>query len=517
MVIDLIRRASRWFVLLVVLFGFGHNLAYAQDGDEPDIGVISHYRTEILFPSALRFFIAINAPPDQITTVSLVVRQESGLQLSLPVSVTQDLESSTEATTDLAYVWELVGSPSVPMPFESLNYLWQIETADGAISRAASEVLFQDGRRGMWQNAGQPPLILHWTSENLAGDRIQSEVLAAYGVLSRRTGRAPLLEFVIYDPGVDLCQTITPPDTEQQISAVQSEEDEAVWFPCEPAIFDQFYANANMIFLQRPTPGYSELQNLLISRMVRDTYLDLWQGTPVPDWFLSGVAGLYRLRPDYNALALARTAARRDDLLRLEDQPGESAQERLLWEAESYLFVLYLADRYGADLPFDLALDVPGSEFDAALAARTGEDFAALWRGWISWVESDAADRAIEWTPYSPITPTPLPTATATPIPPSLAPSNTPTATPTASSTFLADQPSTEVIGIVTQTPLRSPTNTPLPPGSLPTPTPRDTGVQPESGEDETRPLALVAVVFLIGAGVLLLVIVFVMRRRGRR
>ena len=55
-----------------------------------------------------------------------------------------------------------------------------------------------------------------------------------------------------------------------------------------------------------------------------------------------------------------------------DDLPSEADyQARALWEAQSYLLVLYLADRYGADAPFDLAQNIPadGDGFAGALAA----------------------------------------------------------------------------------------------------------------------------------------------------
>jgi hypothetical protein len=516
-------RLAALLTLAVLLAAWwpGQPVARAQEnGEQDEPSIIYGQRAEIVFPAAIRFFVDVNAPPEQVTGTSLLVNQASGLQLTFALDPAEHLIYSTEQSASFEYTWQLNDGPS-PAPFESLNYLWQVETQDGLVSRRAEEVLFEDTGRDDWNVAGAPPLVLHWYNETLAGGLIQGEVMAAYQALSRRTGRAPLFQFAIYDPDTRLCQTMTAPDTGEPVSVLFSREDDST-YPCSTELYERVYAHAGIVFLQRPSHGYTELQDLLIASIVRAAYAEMWGEALVPGWVANGLAWLYRLRPSLAALQAARTAARTESLLLLDDlanapPDGASFQDRALWEAESYLLLLYLADRYGAETPFDLAREAPMYDdgFEGALGALLGAERDNLWGDWLAWLESEAADRALTWTPYTGTTPTPSHTPTNTPVPPTRTPSHTPTNTPTATSTFLGDRPPTVIVGRVTPTRARRPTNTPLPPGSLPTVTPRPTPEPVQTGGNGISGTAVGGIAVLVfGLALLIGLGIAVSRRR---
>jgi len=514
---DGLQRLGEWLLTGATLVGLlaplNMGTARAQESPTPDTGYIFGYRSEIVFPAAVRFVVGMNVGLDQIASVSLILRQQSGLNVTFEVDPQRYLLETGGVVTQLLYLWDLSTGP-VPVSFEPLSFMWQVETKDGQISKAADEFLFVDDGRGPWYVAGNPPLILHWLNPHLAGSAIRNEVMAAYGLLTRHTGLgpSPSYEFVIYDPNTPLCQQVTSPETNKTILVVTSREDDSQ-YPCSVDAFGQVYASGGIIFLQRPTFGYSELEDLLIARMVRETYTSLWQDAPVPAWFLSGLVFLYRLHPNLSTLEVARDAARTESLLPLSDLastvPEDATfQVRTLWEAESYLLTLYLADRYGADAPFDLAMNVRQQGFDGSLQSLMGGTQDSLWDDWSRWLFTAAAERAVGWIPYMATTPTPTATPTITPLPPTFTPSVTPTITFTPTSTFLGDQRRSITPPPVTPTRLSSPSNTPLPPGSLPTAQPSTPEKSEEQGPSALLTagiigIAVVAVVLVVLAGLI--------------
>jgi hypothetical protein len=518
---DGLRRLGEWLLtgatLVCLLVPLNAGTARAQESPTPDTGYIFGYRSEIVFPAAVRFVVGMNVGLDQIASVSLTLRQQSGLNVTLEVDPQRYLLETGGVVTQLLYPWDLSTGP-VPVSFEPLSFMWQVETKDRQISKATDEFLFVDDARGPWYVAGNPPLILHWLNPHLAGSAIRNEVMAAYGLLGHHTGLvpSPSYEFVIYDPNTPMCQQVVSPETNKTISVVTSREDESQ-YPCSVDAFRQVYARGGIIFLQRPTFGYSELEDLLIASMVRETYISLWQGASVPAWFLSGLTFMYRLHPSLSTLEVTRDAARTESLLPLSELgsavPEDAAfQVRVLWEAESYLLTLYLADRYGADAAFDLALNIRQQGFDGALQSLMGGTQDNLWDEWSRWLFTAAAERAVAWTPYTDTTPTPTATPTITPIPPTFTPSMTPTITFTPTSTFLGDQRRSITPPPVTPTRLSSPTNTPLPPGSLPTAQPY--APDKTKGQGSSALLTAGIICIAVVAVVLVLLAALIWRRR---
>ncbi len=518
------RHITGWLLVVALLVSAVLPLqgAHAQDGDEPDTGRIFGYRTETIFPAAIRFVVGLNARLEEIESAVLVVRQGGTFErtFTLDPALTQIADQSTDVVTQLAYVWDLADTP-VPHLFEAVSFEWLVTTADGELSRASGQFIFVDDAPDLWQKAGQPPLVLHWLNPVLAGDTMRDELLPVRSLLVHYTQVSPRFEFAIYDPQVRLCDEEISPDTGETISVVVG-RDTGGQYPCSPALYRQLYAATGIIFVQRQTFGYSELQDTLIHEMTSQTYEQVWGGTLVPAWFGAGLGALLRLHPDIAALDVIRDVARTDTLLDFSvlaaSLPDDTPyQQRALWERESYLLVLYLADRYGMDAPFEMALDITRQPdgFEGALHALTGGDLAALWSDWLRWLFGDSAASAVGWTPYTATTPTPTVIPTATVLPPTSTPINTPLPTMIPTSTFLADQPPTVNVQRVTATRFPTTTNTPLPPGSLPTAIARTPVPSASEGQGDSNALITAGLIGLVVVGVgMLLVGAWMMVRR---
>ena len=480
------------------------------------------YRVDNVFPAALRFFVGLNAARDEVTALTLSVHQASGLNASFTLDLDETWleDESTEASAQFLFEWTL-DEPPVPVPFEPLEYTWEATTSDGAVSTVTASILFQDEWHGEWHGAGSVPLALYWLNSNLAGARLRKDVLRTYGLVATHLGEAPSFIFAIYDPRTVFCRQIRDEESGDMLSVVVSRDD-GKSFPCSRDAFVQLYTMAGVIFVERPTFGYTALQDLLVREVVQRSYAAYWGEADVPDWFVQGLAQLYRQHPNLDLLEIARSAARTEALYPLAQlahvpAPDAPYAERRLWEAESYLLTLYLADRYGAEAPFALAQSVPQyADFEAALSALTGADTATLWAQWQRWLFSDAAARAATWTPYMETTPTLTATPSVTPIPPTRTPSNTPPPSPTP--TFAGNTAPTVVVMGISPTARPTATHTPLPPGSLPTVTPRPTPTPPPAdGNTATlAPLGLLAAL-AVGATLALLLLWWTLRRLTRR
>ncbi len=492
--------------------------------EAPAVNRIWGYRVDNVFPAALRFFVGLNAARDEVSALTLTVHQASGLEASFTVDLDEAWleELSTEASAQFLFEW-MLDEPPVPVPFEPLEYTWEATTTDGTVSTITASILFQDEQHSEWHSAGSAPLALHWLNPNLAGKQLREDVLRTYRLVETHIGNTPpSFIFAIYDPRTVFCQQVRDEESGEVASVVISRDDEKI-FPCSREAFVQLYTRAGVIFIERPTFGYTALQDLLIREVVQRSYAAYWGERDVPDWFAQGLAQLYQQHPNLDLLEIARSAARTETLYTLEQlaqaPPADAPYaEKRLWDAESYLLTLYLADRYGAEAPFALAQSIPQHEdFAVALEALSGTNTATLWAQWQRWLFSNAAARAAAWTPYMETTPTPTATPTETPLPPTRTPSNTPPPSPTP--TFSGNTAPTAVV-VVQLSPTVRPTltNTPLPPGSLPTVTPRPTQAPPPAERnDAALPPLGVLLALGIGAVVALLLLWWALRRLTSR
>nr|MBP8974315.1 hypothetical protein [Anaerolineae bacterium] len=80
-------RGARWALIAALAFGMlatwaARGLASAQDGEgevQEEYPIIFGHQAEVVFPAVVRCVVGVNAIPDDIESISLVVSQESGL------------------------------------------------------------------------------------------------------------------------------------------------------------------------------------------------------------------------------------------------------------------------------------------------------------------------------------------------------------------------------------------------------------------------------------------------------
>lgn len=493
----------RGFIIGVVLYGMLLHAAYAQDGTPtPTAGIIYQQSAAVFFPSAIQFTASLAARQETLASGTLTLFQASGFEQTVELTFEGEDGAVSGAhidTTDLLKLVVFEGE-AIPRPFEPLNYRWQIVTDDERVSEVADEMLFQPSG-GNWQQIDTPPLTFWWHNERLGMGVLRENLLTIYALLEKNTGEAPQLNFVVYDADYRFCDAVLDPDTNVQREVMVGNAN----LPCSVDELKQYLAQNNLIFIQRQDNDFGSLENQLISELVTRFYGLVWdEDLSVPSWFTSGLAQLYRQTGDFRALVTARAALEQEALFTLEgleNAPPIDAAQKAVWEAQSYLLVLYLADCYGASAPFELARSLVGaSSFESAFQDLTDMTLSQAYRAYRGWLGSKAAEVAVLWNPYLATTPTPTFTPSSTPIPPTQTPTYTPTITLTPTSTSLIGRIPTEVVVTRTPeppTPVPTVTNTPLPPGSLPTATPRPVS-DDEGGLPCTAPAVILPTIGLV-------------------
>jgi hypothetical protein len=496
-------------LLLLSLLSLANDAA-AQPDDPPTatpsptpnrtlVPLLTRAESEMLFPAAVRFSVTANLPLEDVITLYLRIYQPEGdLNITPVLMPPRQHGIALNATTALfTYVWEFTPEEA-PMPFTPLRFEWQVQSAEG-ISVAGGEFLFQDSIRSApqpvnrWQSVGNT-LQLYSHNSELALELLHQNAMRVFDLVAQQTEIAPSQRIVIYDPAVTFClRDLADPDTPPY---VESRTIGGTRRPCDPNAALAIYERYGFTLLRRQTLAFNELQDRLTELVVNRTYAVLWENAPpIPEWFKAGLARLYNTTPNSSALGLALERLRTNrPLLTLRElaQPAEtfSGTDLRLWQAQSYLLTLYMADRVGAQAPFAFARVLATAEsFESAFRRFFNAEIATFYAEWQTWLRSERAARAVRWTPYLDITPTPTATATITPTrtpqPPRASPTPLPTITPARFPTL---------------TPFVTATFTALPPGALqrPTPIPAPSGGNPCGG-------APLTILFLPAAAALIL------------
>jgi hypothetical protein len=450
--------------------------------------VIFGHSAQALFPLGVEFRLSLATPQAEIITGRLTLAQASGFEasydLTLPSPITpaegetppaHDVTGGGVDTTEITKLIVFDSILASPMPFEPINYRWEIDTGglNPRTSIMSDQVLFQP-RQTEWQVLDQAPLSFTWYNPNLGVAVLRQELMPIYDLMAQHTRLAPTFRFALFEADFEFCQSVTDPEDDTTRLVIPGSTDIA----CQEEDYQAALARAGYDLLWTEQNDFDLRLNGLLERLFTGFYEEYWgeQGQAIPTWYERGLAQFYRRGNGLQALAFAQDAAALGQLLTLNDlSRPPSPEQTVLWQAQSYLFLLYLADEFGAQTPFQVAQAIPQAEsFEAAFEEVIGQPLAGQYRAFLTWVDSPPAEVAALWNPYLPATPTVTPTATATLIPP--------TDTPTATATITLTPTSTSLIGrIPTQVPTLTPSptlavtasNTPLPPGSqLPTFTP---------------------------------------------
>lgn len=460
---------QRAIVLLSLIMSLGLPVMVQAQSPTPtqDTGFISQFNVTVALPEGVLFYVTLRINRELLAEGTLTITQPGDFRDMLAIDPARDVIGETLDTTDLRVVLPLTGDLQ---PFEVLDYQWDVTTTEGQTATAIGQAVFAPANTGLWEQAGEDNLRLRWSGENFGGTVMFELLQPVYQLLAEQTGRTLEIDLALLEPEVAFCQT-TPEGAE--VVAVAPE------FPCSEAAIEAYFADNGITLVRRgDQQTFEELQNRLTQNLVEDFY----QGGELPQWFLAGLAPFYRPFGGAYELLLVQQAAARDALPALTDAPAEADQ--LLWTAQAYTFLLYLADTYGAETPFALA---SARDFEAALQDLTGASLPEMYRAFQQWVVSGAAERAVYWNPYLATTPTATPTRTATALPPTRTPTSTPTETVTPTSTSIIGQERTPVVNTPTSSPTQpvlNPTNTPLPPGSLPPVAPTSTPAPAANSEE---------------------------------
>jgi hypothetical protein len=452
---------------------------------------------EVLFPVGVVFQLRVDAPTADIDTARFTVSAEDGRALA---SITVDLSTNASQGDDNStriFADYLFAPTDAPRLFSTLSYEWTVRLKANVTGTARSSITFQDvrlfdGKQPLfgWRQVSNEATQLHLLSHNpdLSLPVLQTRVGRALQRLRAETNSREVFRVMIYDPGYRFCTALEGFSKLFALSRTTSR-----YLDCREEDAVALYQQQGYLVVERTDLSLDRLEMQLVDGLARRMYSTLWGERPIPLWFSEGLFRLYAPRDQRTALTLARSASREQRLLRLSalQQPVTTVSDGRLWTAQSYLLVLYIASRYGATAPLDIARKIGDSDgFEAALQAVSATDEQRLYAGWEQWLLTPRAESDTNWTIYAGLTPQPTETARAQP-------SITPTSSePTASRTPTETQPPLASI-----TP--RPTRTPLPPGSLRSPTPAQT---PGTAAPQATSISTGAL--LVGGGLIALLLV---------
>ena len=436
--------------LLLILLVFPGG-AYAQDETAtptptveptPEAQYIAAFNADVYFPMAIRFnFNAILPLNTEITAATLILQSESlGTSArNLPIE-DEDVLTQDDVLVDLLYFWEFDALTDTPSVFEEVTYTWNLTLSNGETDAAQGVVVFED-HRANWVTAerGGVPLMVTVPENNIDADALIERMRPAYVLLSNRATALDVpLSVVLYpDPLKPECDLV-----DNRLSVTRPTIDETV-IPCTPGRVASLYNRAGYLVYGLSASNIRTAQDVLVPLLVEQSYAPFWDDANVPEWFQYGMVTLYTNQGDKQQLAFsARTASRTGQLYTLdalsEVPPVGDSIDRVIWEAQSYGLVVYMAEVYGLSDLFELARSVSATQpFSQVFSVQTGdrlEDLLADWRTWL--FESDVPDLygvnlyvGATSTPTLVAPPTSIP-PTRTPLP-TFTPSDTPTITPT--------------------------------------------------------------------------------------
>lgn len=485
----------KFLLTLVCLITLAGSARAQETTPEPEQNYIISWTSEIIFPQAIRFSIALSRPANELAALVLAVRPDGRSPTAVQLDLAEALVS--EPYSEFEYVWNIPAA-SPPRLFSDIHVEWQATTRDGERARGEGEFVFTD-QRVTWVQREDSPINLTIPGdgleapENVIG-RLRRELQPVYDLLAENTGRVESFNLMLY---VDVPPGCGWTDQDEPIATGPIS---GTIVPCDRELAERVYQNSGYQVVQSASSGYAEMRAALVDALVRRFYG--WQN--VPDWFEAGVAAFYAPAPRPGDLPRLMTAARGNRLYTLDAmsrKPDVVNEE--LWQAQSYGMVIYVASQAGVPALFRLAQQGSTAEsFDSAYQSVMNQPVNRLLTPWEQWLFTSQAAAAFNLTPYQTATATPsrTPLPTFTPLP-SVTPTPTgfvPTLTPLPTAT-----PSR------TPTP-HAPTVTPRPPESLNTPTPTPALIS-QMLESPASILGLASIVLIVIA---ILIVVFTSFRR---
>lgn len=413
----------------------------------------------VLFPVALHFDILLRLNAKQIKEATLHIYQpgNGSFDVTIPPSVEKTVQALNDNDSRLIYDWQF-DVQNAPQLFKPIYYEWKITSENGATATVSHSLTFQDTQPSNFKtwHTTAAPLQLFSHNDALSLILLQADLARIHDRITADTGINHDFRFVIYDPDAKFCQQASSnePGKPKEVFIVTPL---GIHLPCDPTAGPRIYTQQGYALVRRPNLTLAGTEDQLTAIMVDDAYGALWANSPKPpEWFQQGLRQLYGIVPHSPLLNIARDASRSNALLPLSTMAGlppSNAQQARLWNAQSYLLVLYIVSKYGPAAPSTIAygMNLDGYTFEQALQIQFKTTPGELYSDWQKWLIGTTAETALRYSPYIE---TATPTITITL-------SNTPTQRPP-TNTFT---PSATEVPFYTITPL--PTHTALPPGTL--------------------------------------------------
>lgn len=475
--------------------------------------------TEVLFPAAVRFDLTLNRPLNEITALTLAIQ----IPGRAPITVSPNPASIATFNgdfTDLSYVWEV--PPGDPPPYlETVTYNWLVTTSRDAAAPVPGSFYYTDNRSTWTEWQSEDGVLRLIVPEGAPDpDSIYRRISPVYALLAETTGTTvPNFAYILFSD--DLPSNPCMPDDAGNFTLFDSVTSRS--FACDEGLVNAAYGQAGVQPLQMDSLASGALTERIVREMVGAFYAPIWASDGVPDWFRAGMTRFYQPEAALEDLGILREAERNNRLFNLNAlRTLDEGEDELLWQAQSYGYVVYLARLIGVPALLDLSVSAASTEsFAAAYENAVGRPIDTLLPNFRNWIYTSEAESDFLLTPYLAATPTPTPSRTPTPFPPTETYTPTPTFTPTFTPTLT---PTPTVTGVLTDTPLpsltptitttaRPPTITPRPAGSLRN---TDTAAAEDSNDDAIPPVAIgaVAAIFVVFA-LLTVVYLRMLRRRG--
>jgi hypothetical protein len=430
----------------------GQTPTAAPSATQPPFNVET--KAEIAFPYQVFFQANIKLNITQIAGVSLVIETINNTRVEIDYPEEPFLFASDEVIA--TYVWDIPRDNPLPL-FRPLRYTWRITTTSGQTVSEVKTLDFTD-ERVTWQTitAMDDALTLVAPQAVTRGvGSLQVELTETLKLLQQKTGQVPQVRLLIYDDTIPMGCSLS--EGGELVYQAYNREGVRTEKLCDPAQAEAIYQESDFTVLQLGTDR--NMIESLMGPLVREGYAPLWAGKTVPLWFSVGLEQFYQRQPNREALFISREAMRGDTPFTLAQMNSEPTLDNtIVWTAQAYGMVLYLASRIGVENVFALARDIAEAEsFEVAYQARVGSAPDGLVGAWQTWVFKREAENAYLYTPYLATTPTP--TLTVTPTDTDIPP--TETLTPTAT----RDLSPTPRLTITRRPP--TPTITPLPASSF--------------------------------------------------
>ncbi|MFZ4827130.1 MAG: hypothetical protein ACOYLB_07225 [Phototrophicaceae bacterium] len=416
-----------------------------------------------LFPLGIYFQLQADLPSDQVVeSLELVIQPPNQATTRLTIPLVDNAEFSQSAGLAFANViWNATDAP--PTLFSVLAYTWEMRLSDGTQVEESAQITFVD-QRVEWDitHSETLPVSIAIASGGGSSRRLLEEFELVYDFLEKYLGERPTtsLNFAYYKENFGEGCT----QNAEGLNRILIHE-LAIDLPCEPSQANAVYRASNFERVALAPFGYQAIQTHLTEQLMEGVYAPYWVGQSVPKWFRYGLTELVNPAFEPTFLGDLLDATRTEQLFTLEEmnRPPLTQDPRYpLWQAQSFGWMIYLAEQYGLEALFELSRTVANYEsFEVAYQTVLGEPLQSLPPTWELWILTPDVATTFRVNFYLSATATPTATATATDIPPTATATLTPTATATATATL----PSAVLRLTV------SPTDTPVP--ATPTVTPR--------------------------------------------